>query len=466
MNPRIIIVVFLLLVQEGWSQEEKQDLQEVGIWDRFELVLKNEKNYPDPYRSVELKVSFTHKLGRKINFWGFYDGNQTWKIRFMPDDIGKWDYKAWFTDGTHEIEGSFQCVSSDLPSQVNKDEFNPFWLGYKGGNHQLFRSFHVGDRFLAINWDDPQNENDGNKRTIFLDWAQKQGYNMLSIASHYLNRQEKGRGEGWDTPQLWPLNPEEFVKMEIILDELQKRNIVAFPFAGFFGAKGNWPTAQEDQELYIKYTLARLGHYPNIILSVAGPEPFWRKHKSQYKGAMRLADIKRLGKFLDQHNAHGHLITVHNEKRATAFGDPFVDEPWYDMNTLQGPTTKDRTELYSGLSMNHHRYKPLYAQETLWTGNKWHPDYSDDQLRKNAYTILFAGGTLNFADMDGNSSTGFSGSLDLNDRDQPRHDIVKQVWDWFETIPFYQMKSRQDLVKNGYCLAKEEIGRASCRERV
>lgn len=449
------LTLFSFLLSNAQHIEKINAFPEVGIWKMFEIELENPTNYNDPFRDVVLKAEFTHKLGRKIDFWGFYDGDKTWKVRFMPDETGRWDYKIGFSDGSNEKSGSFICTSSDVPGQVNKYEFNPFWLGYKGGNYQLFRSFHVGDRFFAQNWDNPLDSTDGNKRTAFLDWAQEQGYNMLSIASHYLNRNENGRGEGWDTPELWPLNPEEYRKMEIILDELNNRNVVAFPFAGFFGAKGNWPVNQEDQELYITYTLARIGHYPNIILSVAGPEPFWRKHRSQYQGAMRFNDIKRLGAFIDRHNAHGQILTVHNEKRATEFGDPFVDEPWYDMNTLQGPTTVDRADLYQGLAMNHHRYKPLYAQETLWTGNKWHPDYSDDQLRKNAYIILFSGALLNFADMDGNSSTGFSGTLELNDRDQKRHDIVKRVWDWFETIPFHLMTTRQDLVKNGYCLAKE-----------
>ena len=115
------------------------------------------------------------------------------------------------------------------------DETNPLWFGYKGGNHVLLRSFHVGDRFFAINWDDPANPNDGNLRALFLDWAQAQGYNMLSVASHYLNRNDSGRGEGWNTPDLWPLNAAEWRKMEVILDNLSGRRILVYPSAGWFG---------------------------------------------------------------------------------------------------------------------------------------------------------------------------------------------------------------------------------------
>ena len=122
------------------------------------------------------------------------------------------------------------------------------------------------------------------------------------------------------------------------------------------------------------------------------------------------------------------------------------------------------TSLGDGLLASHHPFRPLYAQETLWSGNQHgHPDYSDDELRKNAYVILFSGAALNFSDNGGprvedigNSSSGFSGTLELDDRRQWRHDIVKRVWDFVETIPdWWTMRPRQDLVRAGRCLACE-----------
>ena len=61
---------------------------------------------------------------------------------------------------------------------------------------------------------------------------------------------------------------------------------------------------------------------------------------------------------------------------------------------------------------------------------------------------------INFADMNGNSSTGFSGTMELSERHQQWHDEIKKVWDFFDTIPFYRMSPRQDLVDEGYCLAE------------
>ena len=222
---------------------------EVGIWDRFETSITNTKTYSDPYRDVTLNVTYMRPDGATVKFWGFYDGGATWKIRFMPDKKGMWRYEATFSDGRPGKTGSFTGVDSSIPGMIDKDEVNPKWFGYRGGEHVLLRSFHVGDRFFASNWPD-------SKRMVFLDWAQGQGYNMLSIGSHYLNRNVQGRGRGWNTPNIWNNNvrkpePGEFHKLEAILDDLSARRILVFPFAGFFGANSDYPKSNGDQTLYI-----------------------------------------------------------------------------------------------------------------------------------------------------------------------------------------------------------------------
>ena len=67
---------------------------------------------------------------------------------------------------------------------------------------------------------------------------------------------------------------------------------------------------------------------------------------------------------------------------------------------------------------------------------------------------MMSGASLNFAENNGNSSSGFSGSLDLDQRNQKLHNAIKLVWDFFGTLPFHEMNPRQDLVDNGFCLAR------------
>lgn len=439
MNAKNIFLITFILLFTVFCSEADLD---VGIWDRFETSITNTKGYANPYRDTELIVTYTRPDGSKLQFWGFYDGNSTWTIRFMPDMLGSWKYSASFSDGQPGKSGSFNCVPSELPGMISQDEVNPIWFGYKGGNHMIMRSFHVGDRFFATNWPD-------SSRKAFLDWVQKQGYNTLSIGSHYLNRDADKRGRGWDTPDLWDnasrkLKEAEYDKMEVILDDLSKRKIIVHPFAGFLGANSDYPNNSSDRTLYIKYTLARLGPYWNVMLNVAGPElAKWKISESE---------VIKIGKEIQSLDVFGHLLACHQTSNKNFFKNQY----WNNYDCYQGTKTHDLDKLYTELTETFRSSgKPLYAHETLWSGNKNHPGYSDDQLRKNAIVINMAASALNFGDMDGNSSSGFSGSLDLADKRQARHDIIKRVWDFFETIEFWKMSPRSDLTRSGFCLAKD-----------
>jgi hypothetical protein len=433
----LFFIAFILLITVSCSETGA----DVGMWDRFETSIVNTNSYADPYRDTELIVTFTRPDGSELQFWGFYDGESTWTIRLMPDMLGKWNYSASFSDGQPGKKGSFNCVPSDLPGMISRDEANPIWFGYRGGNHMIMRSFHTGDRFFAANWPD-------SKRKLFLDWVQKQGYNTLSIGSHYLNRDADTRGKGWDTPDLWDnaarkLKEGEYDKMEVILDELAQRKIIVHPFGGFLGANSDYPDNSSDRALYFKYTLARIGPYWNVMLNVAGPElAKWKLSESE---------VTAIGQEIQSLDVFGHLLACHQ----TSNKNLFKNQSWNNYDCYQGSKTHDLDRLYAELTGTFRSDgKPFYAHETLWSGNINHPGYSDDQLRKNAIVIHMAASALNFGDMDGNSSSGFSGSLDPADVRQARHDIIKRVWDFFETIEYWRMSPESGVTNTGYCLAR------------
>lgn len=412
-------------------------------WGRFEAAVPNARAYRDPFRDVTLDVAYTAPDGRTFAFWGFPDGDRGWRIRFRPDLAGIWRYEATFSDGSPGAQGTFTCTDAGRPGPIAVHAANPWWFGRTGGGALLVRGLHVGDRFFARDWDDPASAADGNPRAAFLDWAKAQGYNLLSVASHYLNRRAPGRGEGWDTPRLWPPDPVEFRLLETMLEDLETRGFLVYPFAGFFGRDSNFPRDPADQTLYLRHTLARLAPYAHLVFNIAGPEPLLRANPY-----LTADEVNRLGTEIVRLDPFRTPLSVHN---ATG-DDAFKDSPWLTFGTLQGPKTFRRQVLRDGLLRNHHPAKPLLAQETLWSGNAIHikrngADYSDADLRKNAYAVHFCAAALVFADNDGDSSSGFSGQLDLARRRQDRHDIVRRVWDTVASLPWQTTVPRPDLLQ-------------------
>ena len=444
--------LFLLLSMpvRGCSEDQVK----VGMWDRYEGSVLNRTRYDDPYRDVVLNVTWEAPSGRKMSVPGFYDGQETWKFRFMPVETGTWTYEAWFSDGSGRAGGKILCTGSTNQGMIVPDPVNPNWFGFTGGQHGMVRGFHVGDCFFADNWDDPANECDGNRRSLFLNWLQEQGYNMLSIASHYLNRDQESRGAGWDTPDLWPLDYLEYRKMEAILDDLAGRGIHVYPFAGFFGKSSDFPLVHAEQELYIRYTLARIGAYDNLLYNVAGPEPraSGRNGGESYRFAMSEEDIGRLGQLIMKHDPYGHMITVHNRPNDTMHGS----SKWLSFQSLQGAKGTDLDEVYRFLLERHEQGKPTYAQEVFWPGNYLHNDgnpFTRDEIRRKGIVMIMAQSAINFGDMEGNSSSGFSGIPEPDRVHQEWHDLMHRVWDLFDSTAYYLMDPAPDLVSNGFCLA-------------
>ena len=94
----------------------------VGIWKRFEASFTNESWNGNPF-DLEFSATFTHAgSGKKVSQIGFYAGNNTWKLFFMPDALGEWTFTTSSPDAELDGKsGSFECVPSDLPGPLVGD---------------------------------------------------------------------------------------------------------------------------------------------------------------------------------------------------------------------------------------------------------------------------------------------------------------------------------------------------------
>jgi len=72
--------------------------QNIGHWSRFEIAVAPPDNYQNPFTEVNLLAKFTRPDGSNLEIKGFYDGNDVWRVRIMPDQIGKWTYSFRFTE--------------------------------------------------------------------------------------------------------------------------------------------------------------------------------------------------------------------------------------------------------------------------------------------------------------------------------------------------------------------------------
>lgn len=76
-------IVYMLFVHVPAAQQVQQ-------WNRFEIELKH-IYAGNAFRDIQLSAKFIHKDTSYV-VDGFFDGNDVFKIRFMPEKTGAWNY--------------------------------------------------------------------------------------------------------------------------------------------------------------------------------------------------------------------------------------------------------------------------------------------------------------------------------------------------------------------------------------
>ena len=73
-------------MREAQQTAARSAAREVEQWGIFELALQGPGD-GNPFLEVELTTQFTYKH-RTVEVDGFYDGDEIYRVRFMPDTPG------------------------------------------------------------------------------------------------------------------------------------------------------------------------------------------------------------------------------------------------------------------------------------------------------------------------------------------------------------------------------------------
>ncbi len=114
-------------VAENWTAHTEklfegtaQQTLTAETWRMVELSYESEKTYADPFADVTLDLQLFGN-GRLYTVPGFWDGGNTWRIRFVCPSAGQWQFKTVCSDtdnaALHGRTGTVNCTaySGDLP---------------------------------------------------------------------------------------------------------------------------------------------------------------------------------------------------------------------------------------------------------------------------------------------------------------------------------------------------------------
>ena len=311
------IIYFLLLILVLTFAQQKTNY--VEKWGMYEVTLKGPST-GNPFVGIDLSAEFTD--GERIfESDGFYDGDEIFKIRFMPDKEGVWTYKT--KSNRKELdgkEGQFTCTPASPGNHGPVQVRNQYHFEYRNGTpyypfgttiyEWVFQTEETRQQTLETLKSAPFN-----KARFLLVPPYKEKYlsGPLKLDKFPFEGTSK---ESWDFSRF---NVKYFQHFEKCLQQILDLGIEAdvILFRPYDGEK--WGFDKMDSETnarFTSYAVARLAAYRNVWWSMANENSFMRYFTEE--------DWDQLFQIVDQKDPYNHMLSIHNADVLYDYSKPWV----------------------------------------------------------------------------------------------------------------------------------------------
>jgi hypothetical protein len=220
----IAISISFLLSRLNFAYPEfisvSENSKEIHKYQKFELTINLKANYTNPFNpgNISLKGYFKSPSGKIKIVDGFYytdftvtqgtsvkynRGNDSWKIRFTPDETGVWTYSLKCTDTIVSIdykENIFTCLPSDNRGFIRKSLTNYFQFDNKENFFVIGENMCWSGKnriFDYKKWIDDLADNGGNLIRLWMSsWATALEWKDTGLGD-YSKRQDRAYDLDW-----------------------------------------------------------------------------------------------------------------------------------------------------------------------------------------------------------------------------------------------------------------------------
>ena len=378
-NFSVLLSIFLLLEFSVAAQ------QRVEQWNRFEINLAYAHS-GNCFREITLSATFT---GPDTTFIvsGFYDGNNHFKVRFMPQKTGTWRYIT--TSNIPKLngkKGTFECIKATGNNHGLVRVSNTYNFRYADGKQYYpfgttaYAWIHMGQKLQEITLNTLKNSGFNKLRMCVFPKNYELVKEEPEIYPFPIKEVKNGKTvQTWDLDQF---NPEFFQHLEKRIDELDQLGIEADLILFHPYDKGRWGFDAMPNDVntrYIQYLLARLSAFKNVWWSLANE---WDYVKT--KGP---ADWDLIAKTVVKSDPYHHLCSIHG---ATA---TYYD---YWKTEFTHVSVQDETPVQSpgaAAMLRNVYHKPVICDEVGYEGNlklRW-GRYSPEEMTYLVWNGVLAG---------------------------------------------------------------------------
>jgi hypothetical protein len=430
-----VALLFAVVAVSARAREQGTWPASVEQWGIEEIVLSSDQSHANPFTDVKLQGVFRAE-GRSITVEGFYDGSQTWKLRFMPPSPASWTFRTVSNDPKlNGIKGQF-TVGPPLPGNHGPiGVVKTFHFSYADGTP----FFPLGT--TSYNWlnrDDTLQEqtvasirNSGFDKLRFGLFPKWYKFNRVDPVLFPYPRNADGAFD------LERFDPAFFANVEKRLRELAACGVEADII--LFHPYDRWGFSKLDEahgEAYLHYVIARLAAFRNV----------WWTMANEYDFMPPPHDWDRLTQTVRNTDPYKHPLGIHN---AGAWYDH--GKPWIDHVVLQDGSTY----AWRSASIARQRYrKPVVVDEYGYEGNNsefWGELTGEEEVSRH-WDITMAGAYASHGETYVNPGgiLWWAAGGTLQGESPARLKFLKSVT---TSLPFQDMAPSPELVVNGSALA-------------
>jgi hypothetical protein len=277
-------------------------MNEIPCYEIYEHVLAGPAA-GNPFLEIKLSANFSHN-DRQVKIGGFYDGEGIYRIRFMPDELGVWEFTTESNiPEMDRLSGEIKCIPALPGFHGPVYVIDKFHFAYADGTpyHQ------VGTTCYA--W---VHQEDALVEQTLLTLAASP-FNKLRMCifpkDYTYNRNEPQifpyehlDDDNWDFTRF---NPKFWHHLEKRIAQLGKLGIEADLI--LFHPYDRWGFSRMIPEMddhYLRYAVNRLAPFHNVWWSLA--------NEYDLMETKQLADWDRFFKYLQDHDPFQHLRSIHN----------------------------------------------------------------------------------------------------------------------------------------------------------
>jgi hypothetical protein len=378
-----ILILLLFIIAFPFlsgCEMQKADLT-VEQWRVAEISLASSKSYANPFMDVDVTAIFTGPGGESIQRPAFWDGGNTWKIRFAPTRTGLWTYRTSSTDtqndGLNKRSGTIRSVAykGSLPIYQHgfvKVSQNGRYLTYADGAPFFF----LGDTHWLMpheKWDACNKPGCESEFKFMVDRRVTQKFTVYQSEPQGLD------GQAWNAG-VTEVYPEKFTDLDRKFQYIAEGGLVHATALGCHSQALDL-TGPGAARL-ARYWVARYGAYPVLWFTAQEFDINYPQYEEIWKQAAEA--ISATDGY--HHPITGHYYSTALGQNATYWGD----QPWHSYFMLQNGHGRQARPVFYQFYWEFSPAKPFLESEANYE-QILNGAVNSHMVRVSAYTAIQSG---------------------------------------------------------------------------